>query len=154
MRLLIRETNPGRRMCGDVGILAPLLGACQRKNPQRYSNSLEAAHFIAVAVPKRLVSAAILKAVLADIGVCRRELRHHSMQQIFSSSNSSLTELRHEQRRNLVPPQDHAMLKNLRCGECAGMLCKAGAFDEIQIKCPRCVIMLRRPLVRACHRCR
>ncbi|MGQ5257909.1 Com family DNA-binding transcriptional regulator [Xanthomonas arboricola] len=30
------------------------------------------------------------------------------------------------------------MLKNLRCGECARLLCKAGAFDEIQIKCPRC----------------
>ncbi|UDB90417.1 Com family DNA-binding transcriptional regulator [Xanthomonas citri pv. mangiferaeindicae] len=24
------------------------------------------------------------------------------------------------------------MLKNLRCGECARLLCKAGAFDEIQ----------------------
>ncbi|MFB9115293.1 Com family DNA-binding transcriptional regulator, partial [Xanthomonas arboricola pv. corylina] len=23
------------------------------------------------------------------------------------------------------------MLKNLRCGECARLLCKAGAFDEI-----------------------
>ncbi|WP_386134521.1 Com family DNA-binding transcriptional regulator [Xanthomonas arboricola] len=141
-------------MCGDARILAPAHGACQRENPQRCSNSLEAAHFIAVAVPKRLVSAAILKAVLADIGVCRRELRHHSTQQLFSFSSASLTELRHEQRRNLVPPQDHAMLKNLRCGECARLLCKAGAFDEIQIKCPRCVIMLRRPLVRACHRCR
>ncbi|QSQ38943.1 Com family DNA-binding transcriptional regulator [Xanthomonas translucens] len=30
------------------------------------------------------------------------------------------------------------MLKNLRCGECARLLCKAGAFDQLQIKCPRC----------------
>jgi hypothetical protein len=31
VRLSNRETNPGRRLCGDVGILAPPLGACQRK---------------------------------------------------------------------------------------------------------------------------
>ncbi|PTN55046.1 Com family DNA-binding transcriptional regulator [Stenotrophomonas panacihumi] len=30
------------------------------------------------------------------------------------------------------------MLKNLRCGECARLRCKAGAFDQLQIKCPRC----------------
>ncbi|HVJ38206.1 MAG TPA: Com family DNA-binding transcriptional regulator [Stenotrophomonas sp.] len=30
------------------------------------------------------------------------------------------------------------MLKNVRCGDCARLLCKAGAFDQLQIKCPRC----------------
>ncbi|MBB5861932.1 hypothetical protein GGR69_003642 [Xanthomonas arboricola] len=80
------------------------------------------------------MSATILKAVLADISVCRRELRHHSTQQLFNSSIASLTELRHEQRRNLVPPQDHAMLKNLRCGECARLLCKAGVDAPVAVR--------------------
>ncbi|PPU38552.1 hypothetical protein XcyCFBP4188_18500 [Xanthomonas hortorum pv. cynarae] len=26
----------------------------------------------------------------------------------------------------------------MQCGDCAPLLCKAGVFDEIQIKCPRC----------------
>ena len=27
---------------------------------------------------------------------------------------------------------------NLRCGECARLLARAKAYEEIQIKCPRC----------------
>ncbi|MBD9377023.1 Com family DNA-binding transcriptional regulator [Pseudoxanthomonas sp. PXM05] len=33
------------------------------------------------------------------------------------------------------------MLSNLRCGDCARLLAKAGAFDELQIKCPRCGVV-------------
>ncbi|MCC7632593.1 Com family DNA-binding transcriptional regulator [Stenotrophomonas rhizophila] len=32
-------------------------------------------------------------------------------------------------------------MKNLRCGDCAKLLGKAGGTYEIQIKCPRCGVL-------------